>query len=146
DEVKQLYLLGYGSLTKPPNNLGLVGYWPFDEVTGTTFTDHSGNGNTGTGVAGLSPSSGNGKHGKAASFDGADDFVSVGTSASLSPTARTITAWIYPRSLGELNFGVIMTDEGGFGDFKWSWGMCSNDGNECPSAANTFVYFHNSAG
>ena len=36
------------ALAKPPNNLGLVGYWSFNEGTGTKATDFSGNGNTGT--------------------------------------------------------------------------------------------------
>ena len=38
------------NITRPPNNLGLVGYWTFDgdSVDSTTVTDVSGNGNNGT--------------------------------------------------------------------------------------------------
>jgi hypothetical protein len=37
-EVKQLYLKGQ-ALPTPPNNLGLVGYWSFDEGIGTKVTE-----------------------------------------------------------------------------------------------------------
>ena len=36
------------TLLKPPNNLGLVGYWSFEDGSGTMATDHSGNGWTAT--------------------------------------------------------------------------------------------------
>ena len=36
------------TLSKPPNNLGLVGYWSFNEGTSTQATDFSGRGKTGT--------------------------------------------------------------------------------------------------
>jgi len=35
-------------LMKAPTTIGLVGYWPFNEGTGSTAYDHSGNGNNGT--------------------------------------------------------------------------------------------------
>jgi hypothetical protein len=68
-EVAELYRAG-ASLQKPPNNLGLVGYWSFNEGTGTKATDFSGNSNTWTLTAG--PMWTNGKRGKALSFDGSD--------------------------------------------------------------------------
>lgn len=38
------------TLTMPPNNLGLVAHWTFDgpTISGTSVTDVSGQGNTGT--------------------------------------------------------------------------------------------------
>ena len=60
---------------------GLVGYWNFDEGTGTTAGDSSGRGNTGTLVNG--PTWVAGKVGSGAvQFDGgaaADDFVNAGS-------------------------------------------------------------------
>ncbi len=53
-------------ISRPPNNLGLVGYWPFNEGTSTIAGDFSGNNNTGT-FSG-SPTWVNGKRGKALSF------------------------------------------------------------------------------
>jgi len=35
-------------LSRPPNNLGLVGYWPMNEGTSTIAGDFSGKGNNGT--------------------------------------------------------------------------------------------------
>jgi len=76
---------------------GLVGYWKFDEGSGTTAMDSSGNGNTGTLNNG--PLWVDGKYGKALGFDGVDDNVQVPTSASLDVTAYlTVEAWVYPRA------------------------------------------------
>src|SRR3989344_5236105 len=60
------YETGSSLALVPP--LGLVGYWKFDEGTGTSAGDSSGNGNTGTLVN--SPSWVTGKVGGALSFDG----------------------------------------------------------------------------
>jgi hypothetical protein len=72
----------------------LVGYWKFDEGSGTLTTDSSGNGNTGlvqgaTWVPGWS--------GTALYFNGSlSDQVVIADSPSLNPTnAITIAAWIY---------------------------------------------------
>ena len=59
---------------------GLVGYWKFDESSGTTATDSSGNGNTGT-VNGSQWV--DGIEGRALRFDGVDDYVYVPHSSSL---------------------------------------------------------------
>jgi hypothetical protein len=72
-----------------PNN-GLVGYWSFDEGTGTLAGDASGNGNTGTLTNG--PTWTTGKLGKAINFDGVDDYVNI-SSPSLGNT-YTFSAWV----------------------------------------------------
>ena len=73
---------------------GLVGYWKFDEGTGTTARDYSGNNNNGTLVNG--PTWTTGKVGGALSFDGVDDYVSVSDSNSLDiANAITIEAWVF---------------------------------------------------
>jgi hypothetical protein len=59
----------------PTCSQGLVGYWPFDEGSGTIAKDYSGNGNNGTLVNG--PTWTTGKVGGALSFDGVDDYVNV---------------------------------------------------------------------
>ncbi|MDP3772440.1 MAG: LamG domain-containing protein [bacterium] len=63
---------------------GLVGSWSFDgpDMAGNAAYDRSGNNNTGTLTNG--PVRGIGKIGQALSFDGVDDRVNIGSSASLN--------------------------------------------------------------
>ena len=75
-------------------NVGLVGYWNFDEDTGTTAHDSSGYGNDGT-IHGASWTTG--VSGGALSFDGVDDYIDCGNDNSLNPTnAITLSAWYKP--------------------------------------------------
>ena len=64
---------------------GLVGYWTFDEGSGTTAVDSSGNGNTGTLNGSMT---GNdwvpGKYGSSLDFDGSDDYINVDDVANLT--------------------------------------------------------------
>ena len=105
-------------IQRQPNNLGLVGYWSFDEGTSTKATDFSGNGNTGTLTCAdpgcFVPAWTAGKHGKALSFDGTSNYVYAGTNDALVPEGQPVTmsAWIYPRSAGEGNFGTIFFRSG----------------------------------
>jgi len=71
---------------------GLVGYWSFDEGSGTTAYDYSGNNNHGTLTNG--PTWTQGKVGGALSFDGVDDYVVV-NNFNLSNTNKiTISIWL----------------------------------------------------
>jgi hypothetical protein len=74
-------------------NDGLVGYWSFDEGSGTTAHDSSGNLNDGT-IYGATWT--DGKFGKALSFDGIDNYITVPGSPSLNniSDAVTIAAWV----------------------------------------------------
>jgi prepilin-type N-terminal cleavage/methylation domain-containing protein len=84
-----LYELGT-DLNLAPFVGGLVGYWSFDEGSGTTANDYSGYGNNGTLVNG--PTWTTGKVGGALSFDGVDDKI---TGGSINvPTKMTIMGWI----------------------------------------------------
>ena len=68
----------------------------FEENSGSLAFDSSGNGNHGD-IYGATWT--DGKFGKALSFDGVDDYVSVPYSANLYvPNEVTLTAWIYPRN------------------------------------------------
>ena len=86
---------------------GLVAAYSFDEGTGTTANDSSGQGNTATlnnGVAWVA-----GQHGKAASFDGVNDYITIPNSAStnISGSALTLSMWINPQPLASGNSVVI---------------------------------------
>lgn len=75
----------------------LVGYWKFDEGTGTTAADSSANGNNGTLVNG--PMWSGGIAGNALYFDGTDDNVTVMDSNSLDlSNAFTLSAWVNPAT------------------------------------------------
>ena len=75
-----------------------VGYWRFDEGSGTTVSDSSGFGNTGTAQNGMTW--GAGRIGKGGVFDGANAQVRIADSPSLSisGTALTIAAWVKPTA------------------------------------------------
>src|SRR5262249_1449927 len=76
---------------------GLVAAYSFDEGTGVTANDSSGQGNAATlqnGVAWVA-----GQHGKAVSFDGVNDYLTIPNSAStdISGNALTLSMWINPQ-------------------------------------------------
>jgi len=84
------------TLSRPPNNLGLVGYWPFDEGTGTVAGDFSGNGNHGTltTIGSDIPIWTNGKHGRALDFTDNNHYPHVQTTFNQSLLPATIVAWV----------------------------------------------------
>ncbi len=76
----------------------IVGYWHFDEGTGTSTLDASGEGNTGELMNGVSWLSGNDcKAGGCLDFDGTDDYVEVGSLNNSSDL--TVEAWVKFDSL-----------------------------------------------
>ncbi|MDD5547845.1 MAG: prepilin-type N-terminal cleavage/methylation domain-containing protein [Candidatus Pacebacteria bacterium] len=110
----ELYEKGTDLSINPVNSgdLSLVGYWKFDEGTGTSAYDASGHGNTGTLTN--HATYGSAKVGSyAASFDGTDDYVNCGTDASLKITGSiTISAWIYPENLvSSSHYGIVKVAE-----------------------------------
>lgn len=87
-----------------PINDGLVGHWAFDEGSGTTAYDRSGNGNNGI-LSGqqVQPTWATGQLNGALFFAGDPDgdggltgsYVNINSSSSLHPnTAITVTAWV----------------------------------------------------
>jgi hypothetical protein len=73
--------------------IGVVGYWSFDEGTGSVANDMAGN-NHGT-ITGAQWTSG--KVGGALDFDGSDDYVQVSDDASLDFSDEfTLSAWVRP--------------------------------------------------
>ena len=115
------YFTGF---TKPPNKLGLVGYWKFDEGTGTTATDFSGNGNTGRFSS--NPTWVSGKLGKALQFDGVDDDVTIPFSTILEPANVTLSAWVRKDSQTG-NMAIVEKAEGGGYLLGWSSSNCATN-------------------
>lgn len=94
-----------GILFSTPNNLGLVGYWAFNDGAGTSATDSSGSGNTGTLTTMDDTDWVAGKRGKALDFDGSSDYVSIASDLGAS-TNISVSFWIKPSSGSQQN-GIL---------------------------------------
>ena len=82
-------------LVTDPN---LVGWWKFDDGSGTIAVDSSGYGNHGRLEGDTKRVAG--RIGSALDFDGTDDYVDCGNSAVFDITEElTVSAWIYMRSV-----------------------------------------------
>ena len=90
---------------------GLVAAYSFEEGTGTSTADSSGQSNTGTLNGGVTWSTA-GKSGKALSFNGTSGMVTIADKASLDLTgAMTLSAWVNPSAAG--NWRTVMLKEAG---------------------------------
>src|SRR5215472_3864930 len=94
--------IGVPELASAPASMsataGLVAAYGFDEGSGTTVTDASGNGNNGT-IANTTWST-SGKYGKALSFNGSSALVTIPDAASLHlSTGMTLEAWVNPSTV-----------------------------------------------
>jgi len=77
-----------------------VGYWKFDEGSGTTAYDSSGNNRNGT-LVNMDPVASwvNGKYGKALQFDGINDYVDISNSSDLNFQGNyTVSFWMRTTS------------------------------------------------
>jgi hypothetical protein len=83
----------------------LVGWWRFDEGSGTVANDSSGNGNTGT--LNGDPQWVIGYYGSALEFDGIDDWLDCGNDPSLDLTTWTITFWLKVNENKDFNGYII---------------------------------------
>jgi hypothetical protein len=92
--------------------VGLVAAYGFDEGSGTTTTDLSGNGNTGTLGSGVTRTA-SGRFGGALVFN--NSYVTVPNAPSLNlTTAMTLEAWVYPTASSNWAAGVMKEQPGEF--------------------------------
>jgi hypothetical protein len=89
---------------------GLVGWWKFDEGSGTVAYDSSGNGNNGNLTNG--PTWTTGKIGGSLSFDGVDDFVYVPSIRSVNGGGVTFAVWIKPTHFDSIDYPHIISGAG----------------------------------
>jgi len=94
-------------LTPPTRDRGLVGYWTFDEGSGSSIVDRSGKGNNGTW-------SGTGSHyvaGKVGQysgiFNGTDDTINCGTGSTIDINNSLTTAFWIKGTSPNGNYGPI---------------------------------------
>lgn len=91
---------------------GLVAAYAFDEASGTSLTDASGNGNTGTLGSGVTRTA-QGRFGAALAFNGTN-MVTVSPSVSLNLTsAMTLEAWVLPTATFTQWATVVMKEQVG---------------------------------
>ncbi|MHC4499232.1 MAG: LamG-like jellyroll fold domain-containing protein, partial [Planctomycetota bacterium] len=107
---------GTGNMGENPLFVGqgqeaaIISHWGLDEGSGSTAFDLVG-GNHGTLVN--SPVWTTGQVGGALEFDGVDDYVDMGSPASLVMTdALTLSAWVYPKGPSNASMGIIANKEG----------------------------------
>lgn len=89
----------------------LLAWYKFEEGTGTTAADSSGNGKDGTLAGGAAWT--NGRIDRGVSLDGTDDYIQLPTTLGIDNVgAVTIAAWFKPASLGdfEMLFSHYVSD------------------------------------
>ena len=97
---------------------GLVAAYSFNDGSGTTTADVSGNGHPGT-ISGASWTN-DGRYGGALSFDGTDDRVDLGSLGTFYQSGFTMEAWVKKASVTKKDVAVLGTFTGaGAGPMIW---------------------------
>jgi hypothetical protein len=94
---KLIYLVSFVLVLGVAGNASadLVAHWAFDEGSGTTAFDSSGNGNNGTLQGDLKWITG--KIGGALEFNGTDSIIDIPYSPNMTPSeGTTMSAWVFP--------------------------------------------------
>ncbi|MBC8472600.1 MAG: LamG domain-containing protein [Planctomycetes bacterium] len=128
-----LFVLVAGLACASTARAELVGWWRFDEGSGTTAVDSSGNGNDGTFNG--DPQWVMGYFGGALEFDGTDDWLDCGSDPSLDLTTWTITFWLKVNENKNYNGFIIKGDDAaenyeilGFADGSFHFPIQHTDG------------------
>ena len=98
-EVGNLHTLAFVPCVQPPS--GLVSWWPGEGNASDII-----GGNNGTLQGGVT--FGPGLVGRAFSFDGVDDYISVPNHGSLNPQTITVDAWFYATGISGQQFPPIV--------------------------------------
>lgn len=111
---------------------GCVGYWTFDEGSGTVAHDSSGNGNSGTLTNYQDTTLSQwvtGRYGSALKFDGVGNFVKVPDSSSLDfSSAVTVMAWVYLPAGAHLSNTKILVKNAVNGAANVDFGIQNDSG------------------
>ena len=111
---------------------GLVAAYSFDETSGPTVVDLSGNNNAGT-LQGATTRSAKGRFGAALSFDGTSSRVIINNSPSLMlSSGMTLEAWVYPTTSTARWQDIIFKDTD-------AYYLESNSPRNAPGTGGTFI-------
>lgn len=133
-EVKVLYDQGSSdkvnsSVSTPQGtgrlDSGLAGYWKLDENTGTSATDSSTNGNTGTLTS--SPTWTTGQIGSGVTFNGSSNYISVPDSTALKPGSNSwsVCTWANPANTNQTSYLVSKSNAGN--TMRFTLSICAGD-------------------
>ena len=116
---------------------GLLGYWSFDEASGTEAADASGN-NRSASVRNGSPEWTEGRIGSALQFDGDDDLVVTGWKGLSGNAPRTIAYWVKTDWAVDASSGIVGWGASTTGA-KWHTRLNNTAGNGVVGAIRTEI-------
>ena len=116
-----------GAISMPPNNLGMLAYWSFEDAVGVsangTTTDFSGNGNDASFV-GNATWTVNGKRGIGTTYDGSGDYLNLGNFTDLDGvTAFTVSAWFKTDDLSFSSYDGLFARGSSGQRAPWIYGL-----------------------
>ena len=135
--------MGFGVNAGSTVNVGLVGYWRFNDGSGTIATDSSGVSGPGTLING--PVWTSGRLGQALSFNGVNAYVDVASNPSLNAYPSTIALWFKTAATTGVS-GILSkaTAGSGYAIYLSNGNLCAtffrdasnrvDDGSGCPLA------------
>jgi hypothetical protein len=127
---------GGGSSTNP------VGWWKFDQTSGTTASDSSGSNYTGTLVG--SPTWVTGKMGNAISFNGTNSYVDFSNILSLVGSDLSLSVWVKPTAVTDyMSFIDKLANNGNYRLLGYANGVVEYG---IRDAANGYDYIDSAAG
>ena len=113
-----------------PAESAMLGYWNFDEGSGTVANDLTGNGNTGS-LQNMDNSNWvSGKFGDALSLDGVNEWVSFATQPSINNLsgAFTVETWVKGNASDMYDYALLFDKSHGFTDYT-GWVLQFRPGN-----------------
>jgi hypothetical protein len=114
-----------GAVAFQQTGSGMIGYWKFDETSGTIAADSSGNSNAMNYAGGPTPSATvptlTFANPRSLSFNGTSSYVSIATLNGLTPgnTAHTTSAWVNVTSLPANRAWILLLGNEGAGSEHW---------------------------
>jgi hypothetical protein len=126
--------MAFELIVSDPLLKGLVGWWKFDEGSGTVAYDSSGNGNDGNLTNG--PTWTDGKIGGALSFDGVNDYVDLGQKNLGVNSNLSISYWFKPNN----GNGVIVEQGWNYTGNEFGWVVYLGTNNHTKVAARSISF------